>query len=129
MLISLMIPCYAFANYPWYEFRDCANEADAHHPDKCLKKCQAFGLSVSSFEINPAQTQVTETVWVAGKKTGTLVFTDCAITNRDDWRCQSESTMMGGVVRKEIYSKSGFLYLNVSGSGGQQYLCTSRVLK
>lgn len=126
IFIGLILPSCALANTSLYQFRGCENEVDTLHLETCLKKCQAFGLSLSSFSLDLVQEQISETVWVANKKTVTTLFKNCAIKDLDNWRCRSESTLMGGKIFKHVYSQSGYITMNISGSGGQQYLCATR---
>jgi len=34
--------------------------------------------------------------------------------------------MMGGVVRKDIFTQLGKVFVHMDGSGGQQYLCSTK---
>ena len=69
---------------------------------------------------------VTEAIIVDGKTSSEVEFNECMISGIDQWRCRSESEMMGGIVRREITFESGFIRLNMSGSGGDQVYCALR---
>lgn len=108
-----------------FEFRECPNKQDTRTSLSCIKDCSATGANTSSYAVEPSSGTVIETVWEKGNKLTRIKLSDCHVVDTENWRCQSASVMMGGVVRREHYARSGRIFLNVSGSGGEQHYCSA----
>ena len=114
------------ANSHLYEFRSCDNLEASLHTESCMRQCVSFGLSLSSFEVDLPNQHISEIIWVGRKRSSTNLMSNCDIKDLENWRCWSESKVMGGVVRKEVFSQLGKVFVHMDGSGGQQYLCGTK---
>ena len=114
------------ANSHLYEFRSCDNLEASLHTESCMRQCVSFGLSLSSFEVDLPNQHISEIIWVGRKRSSTNLMSNCDIKDLENWRCWSESKVMGGVVRKEVFSQLGKVFVHMDGSGVQQYLCGTK---
>ena len=114
------------ANSSLYEFRSCDNLKASLHTESCMSQCVSFGLSLSSFEIDLPNQRISEIIWIGKKPSNANLLSNCEIKDLENWRCWSESKVMGGVVHKDILTKSGEIFVHMHGSGGQQYLCSTK---
>jgi len=107
-----------------YEFRECPNKQDARRLNSCIKECTSIGFSTSSYTVDLSLETVSESVWEKGNKLTQSNLLGCRVIDTENWRCQSDSKVMGGIVRRDHYAISGRVFLNISGSGGEQYYCS-----
>lgn len=109
-----------------YQFFSCTTDIDSASPMTCSAKCIPLFRRTLDYKVNQNINSVTEAIIVDGKTSSEVEFKECMISGIDQWRCRSESEMMGGIVRREITFESGFIRLNMSGSGGDQFYCALR---
>ena len=114
----------AHAADAYYEFLECPRQQDAASPQSCASQCVSFGANPSSFAVDASAGVVSETTWRDAKMLTQRNLTGCTISNPKNWRCLSEGEMMGGVVRRDTYAVEGRVFLDVSGSGGEQFYCS-----
>ena len=112
------------ANSSLYEFRSCDNLEASLHTEICMSQCVSFGLSLSSFEVDLPNQRISEIIWVGRKRSSTNLMSNCDIKDLENWRCWSESKVMGGEVRKDVFTQLGKVFVHMQGSGGEQYLCS-----
>ena len=114
----------AHAADAYYEFLECPRQQDAASPQSCASQCASFGANPSSFAVDASAGVVSETTWRDAKMLTQRNLTGCTISNPKNWRGLSEGEMMGGVVRRDTYAVEGRVFLDVSGSGGEQFYCS-----
>jgi len=112
------------ANSSLYEFRSCDNLEASLHTESCMSQCVSFGLSLSSFEVDLPNQRISEIIWVGRKPSNTNLMSNCDVRDLENWRCWSESKVMGGEVRKDVFTQLGKVFVHMQGSGGEQYLCS-----
>ena len=123
-LLPICFSGVAHAADAYYEFLECPLQQDAASPQSCASQCAAFGANPSSFAVDASAGVVSETTWRDAKMLTQRNLTGCTISNPKNWRCLSEGEMMGGVVRRDTYAVEGRVFLDVSGSGGEQFYCS-----
>ena len=123
-LLPICFSGVAHAADAYYEFLECPRQQDAASPQSCASQCVAFGANPSSFAVDTSAGVVSETTWRDAKMLTQRNLTGCTISNPKNWRCLSEGEMMGGVVRRDTYAVEGRVFLDVSGSGGEQFYCS-----
>ena len=120
-LLPICFSSLAHAADAYYEFLECPRQQDAASPQSCASQCASFGANPSSFAVDASAGVVSETTWRDAKMLTQRNLTGCTISNPKNWRCLSEGEMMGGVVRRDTYAVEGRVFLDVSGSGGEQF--------
>jgi hypothetical protein len=123
-LLPICFSGLAYAADAYYEFLECPRQQDAASPQSCASQCASFGANPSSFAVDASAGVVSETTWRDAKMLTQRNLTGCTISNPKNWRCLSEGEMMGGVVRRDTYAVEGRVFLDVSGSGGEQFYCS-----
>ncbi|MFM7697469.1 MAG: hypothetical protein ACKO5X_02400 [Limnohabitans sp.] len=123
-LLLVLISSLAQASQIYHEFRECADQSSAINPIVCRNECSSFGASPSSFEVDANQGKVSEKTWSGIDMLTQREWTGCTVKDAQNWRCQTEAEMMGGVVRRDLYANQGQVFLEVSGSGGEQFYCS-----
>ena len=123
-LLPICFSGVAHAADAYYELLECPRQQDAASPQSCASQCAAFGANPSSFAVDASAGVVSETTWRDAKMLTQRNLTGCTISNPKNWRCLSEGEMMGGVVRRDTYAVEGRVFLDVSGSGGEQFYCS-----
>jgi hypothetical protein len=123
-LLPMCVSCLGHAAETYHEFLECPRQQDAASPQSCTSQCTSFGATPSSYAVDPSAGVVSETTWKDAKMLTQRNLTGCTITNTKNWRCLSEGEMMGGVVRRDTYAIEGRVFLDVSGSGGEQFYCS-----
>ena len=123
-LLPICFSGVAHAADAYYEFLECPRQQDAASPQSCASQCASFGANPSSFAVDASAGLVSETTWRDAKMLTQRNLTGCTISNPKNWRCLSEGEMMGGVVRRDTYAVEGRVFLDVSGSGGEQFYCS-----
>jgi len=123
-LLPICFSSLAHAADAYYEFLECPRQQDAASPQSCASQCASFGANPSSFAVDASAGVVSETTWRGANILTQRNLTGCTISNTKNWRCLSEGEMMGGVVRRDTYAVEGRVFLDVSGSGGEQFYCS-----
>ena len=123
-LLPICFSGVAHAADAYYEFLECPRQQDAASLQSCASQCASFGANPSSFAVDASAGVVSETTWRDAKMLTQRNLTGCTISNPKNWRCLSEGEMMGGVVRRDTYAVEGRVFLDVSGSGGEQFYCS-----
>jgi hypothetical protein len=123
-LLPICFSSLAHAADAYYEFLECPRQQDAASPQSCASQCASFGVNPSSFAVDASAGVVSETTWRGANILTQRNLTGCTISNTKNWRCLSEGEMMGGVVRRDTYAVEGRVFLDVSGSGGEQFYCS-----
>ena len=109
-----------------YEFLECPSQKEAATPQSCQRQCTPFGSSPASYEVDLSGGKITEMTWQASNMLAQRQLKGCSIKDAQNWRCLSESEMMGGIVRRDTYAIAGQVFMDVGGSGGEQFYCSVR---
>jgi hypothetical protein len=123
-LLPICFSSLAHGAQAYYEFLECPRQQDAASPQSCTSQCASFGSNPSSYAIDASAGVVSETTWSGAKMLTQRNLMGCTVTDPKNWRCLSEAEMMGGVVRRDTYAVNGRVFLDVSGSGGEQFYCS-----
>lgn len=106
------------------EFRECSGQQEGADSQACLSKCAPLGSGPISYAADISNETVSETTWDGTKKLTQRSLRGCHILDQQNWRCTTQAEMMGGIVRRNLYAKAGLVFLEVSGSGGEQFYCS-----
>ena len=123
-LLPVLFSGLAHASPLYYEFRECPRPLGTSDVAACRSECSPFGASPSSFELGANQQVVSEKTWRGADMLTQRQWSGCTVKDAQNWRCQTEAEMMGGVVRRDLYANQGQVFLEVSGSGGEQFYCS-----
>lgn len=128
-LLSFCASVLANASDGFHEFRECPLKQVASTPQSCENQCSTFGSSPASYDVDLSGGKVTEKTWQVATLLNQRSLSGCSIKDAQNWRCLSEAEMMGGIVRRDTYAIEGQVFLDVSGSGGDQYYCSVKKSK
>ena len=123
-LLPVLFSGLAHASPLYHEFRECPRPLGTSEVAACRSECSPFGASPSSFEVDANQQVVSEKTWRGADMLTQRQWSGCTVKDAQNWRCQTEAEMMGGVVRRDLYANLGQVFLEVSGSGGEQFYCS-----
>lgn len=123
-LLPVLFSGLAHASPLYHEFRECPRPLGTSEVAACRSECSPFGASPSSFEVDANQQVVSEKTWRGTDMLTQRQWSGCTVKDAQNWRCQTEAEMMGGVVRRDLYANLGQVFLEVSGSGGEQFYCS-----
>jgi hypothetical protein len=128
----LLLMCFGplvHASDTHHEFRECPLQHAASTPQSCESQCLAFGSSPTSYAVDLAAGKVNEKTWQGATLLNQRPLTGCNIKDAQNWRCLSESVVMGGIVRRDTYAIDGQVFMDVGGSGGDQHYCSLKQSK
>jgi len=123
-LLPVALSSWVHASDARYELLECPSQKEAANTQSCLQQCTSIGSNPTSYEVDLVGGVVTETTWQASAMLAQRRLPGCTIKDAQNWRCQSESVMMGGIVRRDTYAVDGQVLMEVGGSGGEQFYCS-----
>lgn len=123
-LLPVGLSTMVHASNSLYEFLECPSQKEAATPQSCQRQCSSFGSSPASYEVDLSGGKVTEMTWQASNLLAQRELKGCSVKDAQNWRCLTESEMMGGIVRRDTYAIAGQVFMDVGGSGGEQFYCS-----